>query len=135
MQNYTLGTVSVYDKYGVRFAGLRIENKTVYHNWYSIQANENGAIDIGMFSLARIPNNTSDYVLNQTAHDRTLTINFKSYNDLFFASVGGEVVDKNTQYFTKHSDEILFPVVKNATQFETTKIISRGIFFGTQAIR
>jgi hypothetical protein len=126
LQNYTLGTISVYDKYGVRFAGLGIENKTVYHNWYSIQANENGAIDIGMFSLARTAPNSWSNGLKQTTHGRALIINFEPYNDLFFASVGGEIAYKNMQYFTVHSEEILFPVITNVTQFEMTKIISRG---------
>lgn len=130
LQNYTLDSFKVYDKYGVKFAGLLVENKTIYHNWYSIQANENGVINIEMFCVARKP---SKLGWESRVHDRTLTINFEPYNGLFFANIGGERAYKNTRFFTPHSDEILFPVITNVTQFETTKIISSDNY-GTYVI-
>jgi hypothetical protein len=129
LQNFSLGTIKVYDKYGVRFSRLAVENKTVFHNWYSIKADENGIIEVNIFNFNRTDSFAWMNEICHTVHDRALTINFQPYNDLLFASVEGEVAYKNTQYFTAHSDEILFPVIINVTQFEMTKIISRGNIF------
>ena len=125
LQNYSLGSVSIYDTNGTSFWSFGIENQTVYHNWYSIQKNDEGIFDIKFETIDRQENkyhyvNDEPYII----HDRALTINLSPYNDFYFASVDGNKEYRNSSYETENSYKITHEVKTNATEFETTRILN-----------
>lgn len=125
LQNYSLGSVSIYDTYGTSFWSFGIENQTVYHNWYSIQKSDDGIFNIKFETIDRQENryhytNNEPYII----HDRALTINLSPYNDFYFASVDGNKEYKNSSYKTENSYKITHEVKTNVTEFETTRILN-----------
>lgn len=125
LQNYSLGNVSIYDKNGTSIHGFIIENKTIYHNWYSIQKNNNGIFDITLKTVDR-QESKGNYMNNEPyiIHDRALTINLSPYTSLNFASTNGENEFRNTAYETENSHKIKYDVKTGVTEFEMTRIIN-----------
>lgn len=125
LQNYNLGRVEIYDKHGTSFHAYGIENHTVYHNWYTIEKNNDGVFDIKMTTIDR-PEDFSTYYNNElrVIHDRALQINLSPYSSLMFASGNGEDKFRNTAYEFENSSKIKYEVKTEVTMFETTKILN-----------
>lgn len=125
LKNYSLGSVSIYDKNGTAIHGFTTENETVYHNWYSIQKNDNGIFDITLKTIDR-QERKNDYTTNgpYIIHDRALTINLSPYVSLNFASVNGKNEFRNAAYETENSYKIKYAVKTGVTEFEMTRIIN-----------
>ena len=125
LTNYALGNISIYDKHGNAIRGFGINNATIYHNWYSLSARDNGIVHIEMETVTRTRQNEFFNSKKTSLHDRSLTINLEPYTGLSFASLNGEK-SGTLGYRFENSTEILYPVVTNTTEFAMTRIISRG---------
>ncbi|MDE7192031.1 MAG: hypothetical protein K2O35_06155 [Clostridia bacterium] len=120
LTNYSLGNISIYDMYGNSVAAFGIENKTVYHNWYSIEEDENGSIQIDMNTVTRYLKNYG------SKYDRALEINLDPFKDIQFASLNGE--EERINYyscFNENTKKLLYPVMTNVTQFVSSKVLSK----------
>jgi len=126
LQNYSLGIVDVYDTNGVDIGGYIIENHTIYHNWYEIEKNEEGILDIKFETVDRQENKNSYFSNNKPyiIHDRALSINLSPYNNFSFASANGDNEGRNAVYNTENSYKIQYEVKTNVTEFETTRIVN-----------
>ena len=124
LQNYYLGSVNVYDKNGIDVGGFLIDNHTVYHNWYTINKNEDGNLHIKLETLERQDDNS--FINNEPyiIHDRSLSINLEPYVNFNFASENGNREFRNSSYETENSYKIKHEVKTNVTEFETTRIIN-----------
>lgn len=125
LQNYSLNRVAVYDKKGVEVGGFLIDNHTVYHNWYEIEKNDNGLLNVVFETVDREEDkNTLTNNLPYIIHDRAMSIDLAPYNILSFASANGDSEFRNASYTTENSDKIKYDVKTNVSEFETTRILN-----------
>ncbi len=125
LSNYSLGIIDLYDIYGNSAIGLNInEGRTVFHNWYSLEEDEDGFVQVDMNTVTRFSNNSYFNATKRSKHDRALKINVEPFDNVQFASLDGEDVELYN-CFTEESRKILYPVVTKATQFASSKILSK----------
>lgn len=125
LQNYSLDRVAIYDKNGVEVGGFLIDNHTVYHNWYEIEKNDSGILNVVFETVDREEDkNTLANNLPYIIHDRAMSIDLAPYKTLSFASANGDNETRNASYTTENSDKIKYEVKTNVYEFETTRILN-----------